>query len=192
MILTGPEIKKQIELGHISIDPFIPENVGENAIDMRLSNTLRFYVSEDNSSYRLIQEPVSLDMRRETKTIEMTIPERGLLLRPGILYLGNTIETIHSDRYVSHITGRSSVGRLGLAIHWTAGIIDVGFRGQITLEMVVVQPLMVYPNVRICQLLFEDTIGEKVQYKGRYQNQSGPVASRGFNEEHGSFSETRK
>lgn len=179
-ILTGPEIRKQIELGSIEIDPLEPDNIGENSIDLRLGRTLKWY------------HDVQLDMLVEPQVCELEMSNDGFILEPNMLYLGHTVESVYSNKFASYITGRSSVGRLGLAIHWTAGLIDVGFRGQITLEVVTVHPIRIYPNTRICQLTFHDVIGDIVEYRGRYQNQNGPVMSLGSSEEHGSFVDTRK
>ena len=179
-VLTGPAIKEEIEKGNISVDPYIPENVGENAIDLRLGPALKSYPPY-----------LTLDMRKEPPVDTFAIPEDGFKLKAGVLYLGHTLETIHSSKYMSHISGRSSVGRLGLTIHCTAGVIDIGFNGQITLEMVVVNDLIIYPNVRICQLIFEQVVGDIILYQGRYNNQKGPVISLGSDQKFGSFSEPR-
>lgn len=100
------------------------------------------------------------------------------MLHPGVLYLGSTMEVIGSNSHVPLVEGRSSVGRLGLQVHVTAGVCDVGFLGTITLEMTVVHPLRVYAGERVAQVIWVSTKGDIRLYKGRYQGDSEPVASR--------------
>lgn len=121
--------------------------------------------------------PEPFDMRFEEKTVELEIPDEGLVLFPGILYLGHTIEYTETPAHVPFIEGRSSVGRLGMFVHVTAGFGDRGFNGDFTLEIVVVQPLRVYANVGVCQIAYSETVGEPVPYAGKYQGQRGPKPS---------------
>lgn len=103
-------------------------------------------------------------------------------LRPGFLYLGRTVERIRAEGFVPVIDGRSSAGRLGLFVHVTAGRGDDGFNGTFTLEIVVVEPLLVYPwpheLSRLIQVSFIPVVGERSPYKGRYQSQEWTTASR--------------
>lgn len=168
MILTGPEIVRQIEKGRIEIDPFVPEHVGANSLDLRLGTEVL--------TYDLTGGP--LNTREEPKTVEREIPDGGLLMYPGNLYLARTVEVIHSEHFVPLVEGRSSVGRLGVQVHMTAGFGDLGFRGTITLEMTVIHPTIVHAGDRICQVFFETVKGSRKFYKGRYQNQVRPVASK--------------
>jgi dCTP deaminase len=213
MILTGPEIRAQIEHGvedvrggvrkyvglsrhedvttmdYIHVDPYDPELVGPNSVDLRLGNKLLTYhlgavkhlqsqnglLTVDKELYQL--EP--LDMRRDNPSIEIEIPQKhGLVLYPGVLYLGRTIECIGSNKFVPIVEGRSSVGRLGIHVHVTAGFCDLGFRGTITLEIHVIHPVRIYPNIPICQAYFLKPEGAIELYKGRYMNQEEPTASR--------------
>lgn len=188
MILTGPEIRKQVASGGITVSPHDPKLVGPNSVDLRLSNDLLVYEGavkrfKDGSGAR--DNPVyegphdrPLDMRKENETFRLDVPIDGLVLRPGILYLGRTIETIGSDKFVPIVEGRSSVGRLGIHVHVTAGFCDIGFRGTITLEIHCIHPVRIYPNVPICQAYFLSPQGEIELYKGRYQGQVEPTASR--------------
>ena len=168
MILTGPEIIRQIEKGKIEIDPFVSEHVGANSVDLRLGPEI--------VTYDLSQGP--LDTREEPITRETTIPPQGYLMYPGNLYLARTVEVIHSKWFVPLVEGRSSIGRLGVQVHMTAGFGDLGFRGTITLEMSVLHPTVIYAGDRICQVFFEAVQGERRFYQGRYQNQVLPTASR--------------
>lgn len=180
MILTGPAIIQEIQKGNISIDPFIPENVGPCSIDLRLGYEIAHYPDG------------TLDTRKKTPVIKTNVDDNGFCLSPGNLFLGHTIETIHSDKFAAHIMGRSSVGRLGLEVHMTAGFIDVGFKGQLTLELLASAPTIIYPGDRICQVAFFMVKGPESKYNGRYQNQTGAVASRGHVAEFGSFEQNRK
>lgn len=162
MILSGREIKKQIEAGTIQIEPFDDKRLNPNSYNLRLHNELLVYT-----------EPV-LDMKRRLATKTLSIPEEGLVLRPGCLYLGRTCEYTSTSCYVPMLEGRSSVGRLGLYIHVTAGFGDVGFAGYWTLEIQCVQPVRIYAMVEICQIYYHTIIGDYQLYtSGKYQNNRG-------------------
>jgi dCTP deaminase len=128
-----------------------------------------------------------LDMAVEEETVELNVPTRsrfadtgyqgGIVLYPGVLYLGHTVEYTESTKFVPAIEGRSSVGRLGICIHVTAGFGDIGFRGDWTLEITVVHPTRVYAETEVCQIAFTTTKGTVQPYEGRYQGQSGPKPS---------------
>lgn len=179
MILTGPEINSQIFSDGIHVDPYDPKLVGPNSIDLRLGNKLLVYknVARD-FGFGFTSIPGILDMKKENQTVEFEIPEEGYALKPGVLYLGRTIETIGSEKFVPIVEGRSSVGRLGIHVHVTAGFCDIGFKGTITLEIHVVHPVIIYPNLPICQAYFLSPMGAIELYKGRYQGQVEPTASR--------------
>lgn len=182
-------------MDRIHIDPYDPALVGPNSVDLRLGDRLLVYEGvvkrfrrdalsptepppEENPVYAE-GGPQPLDMRKENPTFELPIPENGIVLRPGILYLGTTIECIGSNAFVPIVEGRSSIGRLGLHVHVTAGFCDLGFKGQITLEIHVIHPIRVYAGIPICQAYFLTPEGAIELYKGRYQDQeNGPVASR--------------
>jgi dCTP deaminase len=110
------------------------------------------------------------------------IGEEGTVLRPNILYLMHTLETVHTLDYVPVIDGKNSLGRLGLMVHATAGFGDPGFAGQFTLEVSVLHPLRVYAGMKFCQLRFHMMAGPPMNYQktghyiGKYS--VGPVASR--------------
>ncbi|HRN78377.1 MAG TPA: dCTP deaminase [Candidatus Dependentiae bacterium] len=161
MILSGKEIKKRLNTD-IIIEPFNDKQVGPNSYNLRLYDELLVY-----------DEPV-LDLKKEHKVKSLVIPAEGLLLEPGRLYLGRTIEYTKTDRLVPMIEGRSSIGRLGLFIHITAGFGDVGFRGYWTLEIFCVQPIRIYAGVEICQIFYHTIEGEFVNYQSdKYQNNRG-------------------
>jgi dCTP deaminase len=165
MILTGLEIKEQILIGNIIISPFDGDLINPNSYDLRLGDTLLVYDEE------------CLDPRKQLKTKEISIPEDGYVLQPGVLYLGHTIEHTESKLFAPMLEGKSSIGRLGVSVHITAGVGDVGFSGQWTLEISVVHPVVVYPKMKICQVMFFDVTGEISEYSGKYQNQEGIIES---------------
>jgi len=175
-VLTGPEIERQIALERIVIDPYDPTAVGPNSIDVRLAPELVGY-DVDLCEYSVLSGYV-LDARRDNPTWSRPIHEEGVVLMPGRLYLARTVERTHTPFHVPQISGRSSVGRLGIRIHATAGFGDVGFNGTWTLEIDVVHPVRVYAGMRIAQLYFTEPVGELRQYTGRYQGETDVVASR--------------
>jgi len=161
MILSGKEIEKQ-QGTDIIIDPFRHEQVNPNSYNLTLHNELMVYEND------------VLDMKTPNPTSEMIIPEEGLLLEPNKLYLGRTVEYTETANYVPMLEGRSSIGRLGLFIHVTAGFGDVGFSGFWTLEIFCVQPIRIYPGVEICQIFYHTIEGEFEKYtSGKYQYNKG-------------------
>ncbi len=161
MILSGKEIRNKLGK-EIIIDPFNEHQLNPNSYNLKLHNELLVYDEE------------ILDMKRKNKFKTLIIPEDGLILEPGKLYLGRTIEYTATDRYVPMLEGRSSIGRLGLFIHITAGFGDVGFSGYWTLEIFCVQPIKIYPAVEICQIYYHCVEGEYDKYcSGKYQNNQG-------------------
>lgn len=158
MILTGSEIKAQLGQ-NIVIEPFEENQLNPNSYNLRLHNEL------------LVYEEIVLDMRRPNRYRRYTIPEDGLVLSPNQLYLGRTQERTETYNLVPMLEGRSSVGRLGLFVHITAGFGDVGFRGYWTLEMFAVQPIRVYPGVPIAQIFYHTISGDVTEYHSeKYQN----------------------
>lgn len=172
-ILTGDFIKKAVKAGQIFIDPFNEDRVGPNSYDLALGSKLLRY----RSGFEKLDKP--LNVKVDNPVYEIEIPEHGFILRPGKLYLGHTIEKCGSDHYVCCLEGRSSVGRLGIQVHQTAGFGDLGFKQQWTLEITVVDSIMVFPRMKICQAMFYTVYGDiKKLYKGKYTDQDGPVPSR--------------
>ena len=158
MILSGEAIRSHLG-GNIIIDPFDPRNLNPNSYNLTLHNELLTY------------EEVVLDMRQQNRTRRLIIPEEGLVLNPNQLYLGRTVERTETHEFVPMIEGRSSVGRLGLFVHVTAGFGDVGFCGFWTLEMFAVQPVRIYPYVPICQIFYHQIHGPYREYASdKYQH----------------------
>ncbi len=132
--------------GDIVIEPFDPKALGNNSYDVHLGSVLKTYVHS-----RL------LDCKREHETISHLIPYDGYVLHPNELYLASTVEYTESHKHVPFLDGKSSIGRLGIFIHCTAGRGDVGFCNHWTLEIVVVRPIRVYAGMPIGQLIYFET-----------------------------------
>ncbi len=161
MILSGKEIQKKLDR-EIFIEPFNPGQLNPNSYNLRLHNEL------------LVYEDTLLDMKKENKAKSLVIPEEGLILEPNKLYLGRTKEYTRTVNHVPMLEGRSSIGRLGLFIHVTAGFGDVGFAGFWTLEIYCIQPIKVYPGIEICQIYYHSIEGDYDKYSsGKYQNNTG-------------------
>ena len=157
MILSGNEIKRRLD-DDIVIEPYEPARLNPNSYNLTLHDELMVY------------EELVLDLARANRVRRVTIPEKGLVLSPNQLYLGRTAERTETHNLVPMIEGRSSVGRLGLFVHVTAGFGDVGFSGYWTLEMFAVQPVRIYPNVPICQIFYQEITGEIIEYDSKYQH----------------------
>lgn len=167
MILTKSEIIKQVTQGRIIIEPFDDSLVNPNSYNYRLGEML----IELNGT--VMDPSVSPDGRK------IKLDDTGHVLLPGKVYLGSTQEKIGSDTYVTSLIGRSSVGRLGLFVQITADLGNLGAKHHWTLELTVVQPLRVYPGMRIGQVSFWETEGPRSQlYAGKYRQQTGPLQSR--------------
>jgi dCTP deaminase len=139
-------------------------------------------VVHSKGSYLYAHNEKWLDSKHEEPTWEFTIdPKLGWLLKPGIGYLMHTAERVTTKRYVPVLDGKSSIGRLFITAHVTAGYGDPGFDGQYTLEVVATHPVLVYPGMRFCQMRFHTPVGEILDYqhRGHYQGQAsmGPVPS---------------
>jgi len=167
-MLTGQAIIDAVKKGEIVIDGFNPKNINPNSYNLTLSPLLKVY------------ENKILDFRGKNPTNRIIIPEKGLILQPGELYIGATNERTFSDTYIPNLEGRSTCGRLGLTVHITAGFGDLGFDGTWTLEITVEKPLIIYPNIEICQISYFTPYGPtNIKYDGRYQGQVEPVEARG-------------
>ena len=169
-ILLKKEIHDLYTGKKIVIEPFNENQLGPNSYDVRLGDTLKCYTK------------FPIDPKIDNPTQNLDIPSSGLELKPGVLYLGTTIEIIGSDYFVPMYEGRSSMARLGVQSHISAGFGDVGFISQWTLEITVVHNLIVYPGMKIGQVYFH-RINEQYntaenRYNGKYKNQNGPTQSK--------------
>ncbi|HEX4128484.1 MAG TPA: dCTP deaminase [Pirellulales bacterium] len=158
MILSGLEIHRQLG-DKIIIDPFDESQLNPNSYNLSLHHELLTY------------EELVLDMRRANRVRRISIPPEGLVLSPNQLYLARTVERTETHGFVPMIEGRSSIGRLGLFVHVTAGFGDVGFCGYWTLEMFAVQSVRIYAGVPICQIFYHQIAGDYTSYaSNKYQN----------------------
>jgi dCTP deaminase len=157
MILSGQAIRERLG-SDIVIDPFDDAQLNPNSYNLTLHNELMVY------------EELVLDMAKANRVRRIPVPEEGLTLSPNQLYLGRTVERTVTHNLVPQIEGRSSIGRLGLFVHVTAGFGDVGFAGYWTLEMFAVQPVRIYPGVPICQIFYHEITGSYTEYDSKYQH----------------------
>lgn len=168
MILTGHAIHEAVQKGEITITPYNPDNLQPNSYDFHLGSTIKVYTNYE------------LDPRQPNPVEEFEIPPEGLTLSPGVLVLGHIAETIGSTKYVPIIKGISSIGRLGLFIVITADLVDLGAVGKWTLQFHCVQPVTIYPGMRIGQMTFWKTYGKPLLYSGKYQGSTGPMESQSW------------
>lgn len=173
MMLTGKEIKARLGKD-IFISNFNEDQLNPNSYNLKLHNILEVYdYRNDKDNYMS-----HIDMKKENKTKKIKIDKDGYVLEPGVLYLARTKEFTETHRLIPCLSGRSSIGRLGINVHVTAGFGDVGFKGYWTLEIFVVEPVKIYPDVDICQIYYFEPIGEIEEYNGKYQNNTGIDASK--------------
>ncbi|MBP8724628.1 MAG: dCTP deaminase [Saprospiraceae bacterium] len=171
MILSDKKILEAIAAGHIVIEPYSREHLGTNSYDVHLGRSLAVY------------DQHHLDARLHNTISHFEIPEEGFVLQPGTLYLGVTAEYTETHRAVPFLEGKSSVGRLGIDIHATAGKGDVGFCNSWTLEISCVQPVRIYAGMPIGQLIYFAIDGEVENYYhtkpgAKYNQRTGlPVES---------------
>lgn len=147
MILTDQEILDSMSRGEIVVEPFSRDFLGSNSYDVHLSSHLAVYTAE------------ILDAKAHNQVEHFKIPAEGFVLQPDQLYLGSTLEYTESHMHVPFLEGKSSVGRLGIDIHATAGKGDVGFCNYWTLEISVRKPVRVYAGMPIGQLIYFTTKG---------------------------------
>ena len=147
-----------MDKGEIVIEPFHSKSLGTNSYDVHLGKYLAVYVDE------------CLDAKRHNKIKEIVIPEEGFILQPGTLYLGVTEEYTETHTCVPFLEGKSSIGRLGIDIHATAGKGDVGFCNTWTLEISCVQPVRIYAGMPVGQLIYFRVEGDIKNYYNRKSN----------------------
>ncbi|WP_261166809.1 dCTP deaminase [Microbacterium sp. Marseille-Q6965] len=187
MLLSDRDIKAELESGRIALDPLDLAMVQPSSVDVRIDRFFRLF---DNHKYPFI-DPAE-DQPDLTRLVEVS-PDEPFVLHPGEFVLGSTFETVTlPDDIAARLEGKSSLGRLGLLTHSTAGFIDPGFSGHVTLELsnVATLPIKLWPGMKIGQLCFfrltspaENPYGSG-PYGNRYQGQRGPTASRSFQSFH--------
>lgn len=183
MLLSDRDIRAQIEAGRIGLDPLNMELIQPSSMDVRLDRYFRLF---DNHKYPFIDPREQQDDL--TRFVEVAADE-PFILHPGEFVLGSTFEFVSlPDDIAARLEGKSSLGRLGLLTHSTAGFVDPGFQGHVTLELsnVATLPIKLWPGMKIGQLCFfqlssasENPYGS-AKYGSRYQGQRGPTASRSY------------
>lgn len=187
MLLSDRDIRQELESGRIGLDPLELGMIQPSSIDVRLDKFFRLF---DNHKYQHIDP--AIDQPELTRLVEVEGSE-PFVLHPGEFVLGATYEVVTlPDDVAARLEGKSSLGRLGLLTHSTAGFIDPGFSGHVTLELsnVATLPITLWPGMKIGQLCFfrlsspaEHPYGS-AKYGSRYQGQRGPTASRSFQNFH--------
>ncbi|MBP8918674.1 MAG: dCTP deaminase [Micropruina sp.] len=187
MLLCDRDIRAQVDAGRVQFEPWDPSMIQPSSVDVRLDKFFRLF---DNHKYPVI-DPAQ-DQPELTRLVEVD-PGEGFVLHPGEFVLGSTLELVQlPDDLAARVEGKSSLGRLGLLTHATAGFVDPGFRGHVTLELsnVATLPIMLWPGMKIGQLAFfqlsspaEHPYGS-AKYGSHYQDQRGPTASRSFQKFH--------
>ena len=183
MLLSDRDIRAELDAGRVLLEPYDKEMVQPSSVDVRIDRYFRLF---DNHKYPVIDP--SLDQPDLTRLVEAESDE-PFVLHPGEFVLGSTYEQVTlPDDVAARLEGKSSLGRLGLLTHSTAGFIDPGFSGHVTLELsnVATLPIKLWPGMKIGQLCFfrlssptEHPYGTG-PYGSRYQGQRGPTASRSF------------
>lgn len=187
MLLSDRDIRAGLQSGRIGLTPTSENMVQPSSVDVRLDRYFRLF---DNHKYPVI-DPAE-EQPELTRLIEVD-PDEGFILHPGVFALGSTFEQVTlSDDLAARLEGKSSLGRLGLLTHSTAGFIDPGFSGHVTLELsnTATLPIKLWPGMKIGQLCFfelkspaEHPYGHGATHS-RYYGQRGPTASRAFQNFH--------
>lgn len=181
MLLSDRDIRAQIDAGRVQLDPYEPAHIQPASLDVRLDRYFRLF---DNHKYPVI-DPAQ-EQPELTRLVDAG-PDTPLVLHPGEFVLGATYESVTlPDDVAARLEGKSSLGRLGLLTHSTAGFIDPGFTGHVTLELsnTATMPIMLWPGMKIGQLCFFQLSSAAEHPYGsgangsRYQGQRGPTASR--------------
>lgn len=183
MLLSDRDIAQFVSAGHIVLDPWDPAMIQPSSVDVHLDRMFRLFA---NHKYDVI-DPAK-EQPELTRLVEVE-PDGAFVLHPGEFVLGATYEYVSlGDNVAARLEGKSSLGRLGLLTHSTAGFIDPGFSGHITLELsnTATMPIKLYPGMKIGQLCFFQLSSPAEQPYGsganesRYQGQRGPTASRSY------------
>lgn len=162
MILTGSKIKEEIDAGNIVIEPFFENQINPNSYNYRLGSTIKVFNGFDG---------------KKASFNEINIPEEGYVLEPGKMYLATTNEIIGSSKYSMSLIGKSSMGRYGLFLQVSANLGHTTSKHKWTLEIVVVIPIKLYPNMIIGQVSFWKNFGKVRRYTGKYGHLNHPQES---------------
>lgn len=165
MILTGNEIYKNVKKGGVKIDPFNTSQITTNSYDLRLGGDLIQYTSK------------TLDPKKPAKYKVIHIPKSGYIMKPGQFLLGSSLEKIGGTRFVPIIHAKSGIARLGLFVHVTADLIDIGSYGNCTFQLFSTLPIKLHRGMLIGQVSFWVPKGKILKYHGKYQGSEGPKPS---------------
>lgn len=194
MLLSDRDIRSCVDSGRVRLEPWDPQMIQPSSVDVHLDRFFRLF---NNHKYPVI-DPAA-DQPELTRLVDVSA-EGSLILHPGEFVLGSTYEKVTlADDVAARLEGKSSLGRLGLLTHSTAGFIDPGFSGHVTLELsnTATLPIALYPGMKVGQLCFFQlsSAAEKPYGSGasgsRYQGQRGPTASRSHLNSTGSTSARR-
>jgi dCTP deaminase len=166
MILTGNEIKKQVTNKNIIINPFDKNKLTTNSYDLTLGDKYLVYTGK-------VLDP-AIDNKFKIKSIS----QRGIILNKGDFILGHSAEIIGSDKFVPIIHAKSGIARLGLFVHVTADLIDIGSKGNVTFQLYATSRIKLYPHMLIGQVSFWAPKGKIKLYNGKYFGSKGPQASK--------------
>lgn len=170
MFLSANEIRQRLG-NDIRIEPFDPDSINPNSVNLRLHREL------------LIYEEIVLDAAIPNRYRRLEIPEDGLTLQPGVLYLGRTVEYTQTHGLVPMVQGRSSLSRLGLLVNPAGSLGDNGYCGTWTVEMHCVQPVRIYAGMQVCQISYSQMLGTGEDYNGgKYQHSRDVQVSQMFRE----------
>ena len=172
MILTRPAIRAALQAGEITIEPYDPARLSPNAYDWRLGDTLRVCAGD-------------LDAAAPTAFVEQVIPATGLVLKPGVLYLGITLEKTGSETYAQMLNGDRTIGALGIWVHVSAPLGHQGHAIRWTLEIRAAKPVRVYPGMTFGKLVFLTAFGRPFSYQrqlSKYATTDGIGISRLYEE----------
>lgn len=165
MILTGVSITEEFNRHRINIQPFDPDHISTNSYDLTLGHKFIRYTGD------------IIDPAKPNEYEEFEVGPEGLTLKKGDFALGHSQEIIGSNHFVPIIHAKSSIARLGLFVHVTADLIDIGSHGNVTFQLHSTLPVKIYPGMRIGQVSFWQPKGDIELYKGKYQGSQGPRAS---------------
>jgi dCTP deaminase len=183
MLMSDRDIRASIEAGEIGLEPLDMSLLQPSSFDVRIDRFFRLF---DNHKYAFIDPAEQQDDL--TRFVEVA-PDEPFILHPGEFVLGSTYEFVKlPDNVAARLEGKSSLGRLGLVTHSTAGFVDPGFNGHVTLELsnMATLPIKLWPGMKIGQLCFfqlsspSETPYGSDKYLNRYQGQRGPTASRSY------------
>lgn len=168
MILTGKEILAQFQQGKIDLQPFDPHRLTTNSYDLTLGDRFIQYTGD-------VIDPAKPNAYRE-----MIVGPEGIVMQKNDFLLGHSVEIVGSDFFVPKIHAKSSAARLGLFVHVTADLIDLGSHGNVTFQLYATLPVKLYPGMSVGQVSFWKPKGEITLYDGKYQGSSGPQPSQVF------------